>query len=80
MTVSTLKKQALALKPVQRLRLVQDIWDSLAEEQSSVPVPVWHRKILEQRNRDFEKNPQDSISMAELKQRRAKRRRVRRKA
>src|SRR4030095_14036644 len=36
MTVSTLKKQALALKPAQRLRLVQDIWDSLAEEQASV--------------------------------------------
>ena len=37
------------LPAVERLRLVEEIWDSLAAEPSSVPIPDWHRTELDQR-------------------------------
>lgn len=32
-----------------RLRLVSDIWDSIAHDAARVPVPEWHRKELRRR-------------------------------
>jgi putative addiction module component (TIGR02574 family) len=39
----------LGLPVDERLRLVQEIWDSLATNPSSVPFPDWHRSELEER-------------------------------
>ncbi len=33
----------------QRIRLVEEIWDSIAENPESVVVPDWHRQELEKR-------------------------------
>lgn len=37
----------LGLPAAERLRLVEQIWDSLATKQGSVPVPDWHRAELD---------------------------------
>ncbi len=42
----------LQLPPDQRLRLVEDIWDSLATSPADVPVPDWHREVLDDRLAD----------------------------
>ena len=52
MTPSALLSQILQLPPEQRLQLVEDIWDSLAHSESSVPVPDWHRVELDRRLAD----------------------------
>jgi len=32
-----------------RLRLVEDIWDTIAQDSAGVPVPAWHRTELRRR-------------------------------
>src|ERR1700694_1479455 len=41
--------EILGLPAAERLRLVEEIWDSLAAEPSSVPVPGWHAPELDRR-------------------------------
>ena len=33
----------------QRIQLVEDIWDSIAEIPEAVQIPEWHKKELEKR-------------------------------
>lgn len=39
-------ERLLALPVEDRLTLVEALWDSLAAEPQSVPVPEWHKEIL----------------------------------
>ena len=41
--------EILGLPAAERLRLMEEIWISLAAEPSSVPVPDWHRAELDRR-------------------------------
>jgi putative addiction module component (TIGR02574 family) len=52
MAATPLLKQILDLPAEQRLLLVEDIWDSLAQSEASVPVPAWHREELDRRLAD----------------------------
>lgn len=46
--------EVLRLPPEQRLELVAAIWDSLAAAPADVPVPDWHRELLDARLADPE--------------------------
>jgi putative addiction module component (TIGR02574 family) len=46
---SALLSEILELPPAERLRLVEEIWDSLAVSAESVPVPDWHQAELDRR-------------------------------
>lgn len=52
MTSSPLLKRILELPPEERLQLVEDIWDSLAQSEQNVPVPDWHKRELDRRLAD----------------------------
>jgi putative addiction module component (TIGR02574 family) len=52
--------EILRLPPDQRLRLVEDIWESLAASPQSVPVPEWHRQLLDDRLADPSEQPSRS--------------------
>jgi putative addiction module component (TIGR02574 family) len=52
MSSSALLDQILRLPPEQRLKLVEDIWDSLAASPDDVPVPQWHLDELDRRLAD----------------------------
>jgi len=41
---------------VERIQLVEDIWDSIAEVPESVKVPEWHKKELDKRLERFRAN------------------------
>ena len=41
--------EILVLPVSERLRLVEAVWDSIAAEAASVPVPDWHREELDRR-------------------------------
>ena len=53
----------------QRIQLVEDIWDSIAEVPQSVKVPDWHKKEIEKRLESYYANPDEESPWAEVKER-----------
>ncbi len=51
----------------QRIAFVQELWDRIAENSARVPVPEAHRRILEQRLKDFRANPSDGRAWTEIR-------------
>lgn len=41
----------------QQIEYVQSLWDRIAASPEQVPVPDWHREILDERLKDYEANP-----------------------
>lgn len=41
----------------EQIEYVQALWDRIAAKQERVPVPDWHRAILDERLADLEANP-----------------------
>lgn len=52
MTPSALLDEILRLPTEQRLKLVEEVWDSIAASPANVPVPQWHRDELNRRLAD----------------------------
>ena len=40
-----------------QIEYVQALWDLIAAKEDRVPVPDWHRRILDERLADLEANP-----------------------
>ena len=36
----------------EKLRLMEDLWDQLCQSESELPVPQWHKDLLDQRERE----------------------------
>jgi putative addiction module component (TIGR02574 family) len=53
----------------ERVRLVEDIWDSIAELPESVPVPEWHKDELEKRLDAYRANPKEGSPWYEVRER-----------
>lgn len=53
----------------ERIRLVEDIWDSIVEMPEAVEVPEWHRQELEQRLKKYHANPDIGSPWSEVKKR-----------
>lgn len=51
----------------ERLLLVEDIWDSIAEELEHRPLTDAQRKLVDERLKNHDANPQDTVSWEELK-------------
>ena len=43
----------------ERLTLVQELWDSIAQAQQQLPAQEWHREIVKARLADFEGREQE---------------------
>ena len=41
----------------EQIEYVQALWDRIAAKEDRVPVPDWHREILDKRLEDLEANP-----------------------
>jgi len=52
MTPKALLDEILQLPPDQRLKLVEEVWDSLAASPDEIGVPQWHRDELDRRLAD----------------------------
>jgi putative addiction module component (TIGR02574 family) len=66
------KTEISALSTHERLSLIEDLWESLESNQpatapSSVQVPDWQRRILDERLLDLEICPGDNLSLAEAR-------------
>jgi putative addiction module component (TIGR02574 family) len=53
----------------ERLQLVEDLWDSIAEEDTQLPVPEWKREELKQRKQRFVQHPSSGRTWEQVKQR-----------
>lgn len=53
----------------ERLQLVEDLWDSIAEEDAQLPVPEWKRKELKQRKQRFAQHASSGRTWEQVKQR-----------
>ena len=63
------KTDIAKLTPEEKIFLVEEIWDSLAEDESNVPVTAAEKKLLDERWAEFKKNPKRALTLQEFKKR-----------
>jgi putative addiction module component (TIGR02574 family) len=51
----------------EQIEYVQALWDRIAAKEDRVPVPGWHREILDERLADPEANPKASRPWSEVR-------------
>lgn len=54
------------LNMLEKILLVEDLWDSIASDESSVPVPQSHLEELDRRLESYESDPGNLLSLEEL--------------
>ena len=52
---------------LERLRTMEELWDSILYEGSEIETPEWHRKIVEERKRKMKNGEAEFISIDKLK-------------
>ena len=52
----------------ERLQLVEDLWDSIAEEDAQLPLPEWKREELRQRKERFSRHASTGRTWEQVKQ------------
>jgi putative addiction module component (TIGR02574 family) len=65
MRVSDIPELARLSTP-EKILLLEDLWDSIASDESSVPVPQSHAKELDTRLERHRSNPGNLLSLEEL--------------
>ncbi len=58
--------EILKLSPEERLRIAEIIWESLAADPSSVPLSDAHRRAIDERLSEHERDPNDVVSKDEV--------------
>ena len=48
---------------IERLQTMEELWDSLCQEESDIKSPKWHRDVLEERMEKIEKGETKFISL-----------------
>jgi len=55
------------LSAAEKILLLEDLWDSIAVDESSVPVPRSHMAELHRRMQSYEADPGTLLSLEELR-------------
>lgn len=53
----------------ERLQLVEDLWDSIVQEEADLPLPDWKRDELRRRKESFLSHPSSGRTWDQVKQR-----------
>ena len=61
------------LTPEEKILLVEEIWESLGSKPENIPVSEAEKEKLERRFADHQRDPDAAVSLAEFKERLAKR-------
>jgi hypothetical protein len=64
MSISDIKKMPL----LERVRLMEEIWDTLNHETPEVDSPDWHEEVLQGRKKAIENGDVKLYSIAQLKE------------
>jgi len=65
--------EIIKLSMPEKILLVEDLWDSIASDESIVPVPESHTEELNRRLKRYESTPGRLLSLEELRTRIARR-------
>jgi putative addiction module component (TIGR02574 family) len=52
----------MTFRSTSKIAYVQSLWDRIAATPEQVPVPEWHREIVDERLKDYEANPNTGAS------------------
>jgi putative addiction module component (TIGR02574 family) len=52
---------------IERLQVMEALWDSLIDEEAEIESPEWHRDVLEERKRKIEAGKAEFISLEKLR-------------
>ena len=55
------------MSTIERLQIMEALWDSFMEDESIIESPEWHGDILEERKRKIKNGKAKFISLEELK-------------
>lgn len=61
------------MSPTERLRTMELLWRSISAEQGKLKSPTWHKTVLQKRLAKVEAGKGKFLSIAQLKQRLARR-------
>ena len=67
--MSTEFSDLFKLGRAERLQLVEDLWDSIVQEEADLPTPDWKRDELRRRKERFLKHPASDRTWNQVKQR-----------
>ena len=57
----------------EKLRAMEAIWRALSKPEDQVPVPDWHKQVLDERQRQIDAGEASFVSLEEMKERVRKR-------
>ena len=59
MSAQSITESFRTLERQEKIRLLLDLWDEVADESAELPLDESHRKLLDARLREHEENPDD---------------------
>ena len=63
MSISDIDSMSL----VQKMYLMEQLWDSMKQNKTQLPSPSWHEEILSSRRERYDRGELKTLSMDELK-------------
>lgn len=66
---ATLATEISRLSPIDKLQLVEELWDSLAANPDQLPIPEWHKQLLAEAETAYLANPEAGSPWPEVKAR-----------
>jgi putative addiction module component (TIGR02574 family) len=57
------------LSSIEKLDLIGQLWDSLSDSHTDLPMPGWHREELDRRLADADANPQTGKTWSDVEKR-----------
>lgn len=60
-------QEIIKLSTPEKILLVEDLWESIASDESAVPVPQSHTEELDTRFKRYESSPGNLLSLDELR-------------
>jgi hypothetical protein len=61
------KDEIKKMNPIERIQVIEALWDSMLYDNIKIDTPKWHYEILKERKRKIENGSAKFISLAELK-------------
>ncbi len=65
----TLTTEALRLSPTERLKLIEEVWESLAADPASFPAATEELEELQRRRESYRSDPASLVDWQEMKSR-----------
>jgi putative addiction module component (TIGR02574 family) len=61
--------EILQLSPEERIQLVEDVWDSIAESPEAIPISDTQRIELDRRRAEYQRNPGGGLDWQKVRAR-----------